>query len=117
MSSLDHIGIYVDDLVRSIVFYGELFGYQVAHTMETTNSKIALLNVGGAFLEVTQRPDAPGKVSDGPRSHIAFKVDDYNALESKLESIGLELKKGNIGDGRKKAFFKDPDGHDVEIME
>jgi catechol 2,3-dioxygenase-like lactoylglutathione lyase family enzyme len=29
----------------------------------------------------------------------------------------LELRKVNLANGRRIAFFKDPDGHDVEIME
>jgi len=116
MVTLDHVGIYVKDLVKSVVFYGEVFGFQVARTMETSTSKIAFLDVGGGILELIQRPGAPGK-SEGPWSHVAFKVDDYDAMESKLEGIGLELRKVVLGDGSRIAFFKDPDGHDVEIME
>ena len=116
MVTLDHVGIYVKDLVKSVVFYGEVFGFQVARTMETSTSKIAYLDVGGGILELIQRPGAPGK-SEGPWSHVAFKIDDYDAMESKLEGIGLELRKVVLGDGSRIAFFKDPDGHDVEIME
>jgi len=116
MVTLDHVGIYVKDLTKSVVFYGEVFGFQVARTMETSTSKIAFLDVGGGILELIQRPGAPGK-SEGPWSHVAFKVDDYDAMESKLEGIGLELRKVVLGDGSRIAFFKDPDGHDVEIME
>jgi lactoylglutathione lyase len=116
MVTLDHVGIYVKDLVKSVVFYGEVFGFQVARTMETSTSKIAFLDVGGGILELIQRPGAPGK-SEGPWSHVAFKVDDYGAMESKLEGLGLELRKVVLGDGSRIAFFKDPDGHDVEIIE
>jgi len=116
MVTLDHVGIYVKDLVKSVVFYGEVFGFQVARTMETSTSKIAYLDVGGGILELIQRPGAPGK-SEGPWSHVAFKVDDYDAMESKLEGMGLELSKVVLGDGSRIVFFKDPDGHDVEIME
>ena len=116
MVTLDHVGIYVKDLAKSVVFYGEVFGFQVARTMETSTSKIVFLDVGGGILELIQRPGAPRK-SEGPWSHVAFKVDDYDAMESKLESMGLELRKVVLGDGSRIAFFKDPDGHDVEIME
>lgn len=117
MAALAHIGIYVEDLARSIVFYGEVFGFQVARTMGTSTSKIAFLDVGGGLLELIQRPDAPGKAPEGPWSHVAFKVDDYDAMKSRLEEMGLELRKVTLGDGSRIAFFKDPDGHDIEIME
>jgi catechol 2,3-dioxygenase-like lactoylglutathione lyase family enzyme len=38
-------------------------------------------------------------------------------MESRLEGLGLVLRKVTLGDGSRIAFFKDPDGHDVEIME
>ena len=117
MAALAHVGIYVEDIARSAVFYGEIFGFQVARTMETATSKIAFLDVGGGLLELIQRPGAPGKAPEGPWCHVAFKVDDYDATESRLEGMGLELRKVVLGDGSRIAFFKDPDGHDVEIME
>jgi catechol 2,3-dioxygenase-like lactoylglutathione lyase family enzyme len=49
--------------------------------------------------------------------HIAFHVKDFDDLESNLEKMGLELRKMNLNDGSRIAFFKDPDGHDIEIME
>ena len=106
MVTLDHVGIYVKDLVKSVVFYGEVFGFQVARTMETSTSKIAFLDVGGGILELIQQPGAPGK-SEGPWSHVAFKIDDYDAMESKLEGMGLELRKVVLGDGSRIAFFKE----------
>ena len=117
MATMAHVGIYVGDLARSVVFYGETLGFQVSRTMETSTSKIAFLDAGGGTLELIQRPGAPGKVLDGPWSHVAFAVDDYDATESRLEGLGLVLRKVTLGDGSRIAFFKDPDGHDVEIME
>lgn len=117
MAALDHIGIYVEDLARSIDFYGDVFGFQVARTMETSTSKIAFLDIGGGLLELIQRPGAPGEAPEGPWCHVAFEVDDYDSMESRLEEMGLELRKVTLGDGSRIAFFKDPDGHDIEIME
>ncbi|MGD2200611.1 MAG: VOC family protein [Candidatus Bathyarchaeota archaeon] len=117
MNVLDHIGLYVKDLKGSSGFYGEVLGFEVVRTMETSTSKIVFLDTGEGLLELIQRPGAPGKAPEGPWSHVAFKVDDYDAMESKLEGMGLELRKVVLGDGSRIAFFKDPDGHDVEIME
>lgn len=36
---------------------------------------------------------------------------------SKLEKTALELRKVTLGDGSRIAFFKDPDGHSIEIMD
>ncbi len=117
MNELDHVGLYVKDIARSVVFYGETLGFQVTRTMELGEAKIAFLDIGGGLLEFIERPEGPGAPPDGRWNHTAYGVDDYDAMESKLEGMGLELRKVTLDDGRRIAFFKDPDGHDVEIME
>jgi len=117
MNELDHVGLYVKDLAKSVVFYGEIFGFEVTRTMELGEAKIAFLDIGGGLLELIQRPNEPGEPPAGRWNHTAYGVDDYDAMESKLEGIGLELRKVTLDDGTRIAFFKDPDGHDVEIME
>lgn len=117
MNELDHVGLYVEDLAKSVVFYGEVFGFQVTMTMELGEAKIAFLDIGGGQLELIQRPNEPGAPPAGRWNHTAYGVDDYDAMESRLEGMGLELRKVTLDNGKRIAFFKDPDGHDVEIME
>jgi catechol 2,3-dioxygenase-like lactoylglutathione lyase family enzyme len=117
MNELDHVGLYVKDLAKSVVFYGETLGFKVASTMELGEAKIAFLDIGGGLLELIQRPEGPGAPPALRRSHTAYGVNDYDVMESKLEGLGLELRKIKLDNGRRIAFFKDPDDHDVEIME
>jgi lactoylglutathione lyase len=117
MNVLTHIGIYVKNLEQSIAFYGNIFGFRIQSTMETSTSNIAFLDIGNSLLELIQRPNAPGKAPEGLWSHIAFKVEDYDSLESNLMEMNLELRKVTRSNGKRIVFFKDPDGHDVEIME
>ena len=49
MNGLDHIGLYVKDLAKSVVFYGEIFGFEVTRTMELGEAKIAFLDIGGGL--------------------------------------------------------------------
>jgi lactoylglutathione lyase len=117
MNELDHIGLYVKDIAKSVVFYGEVFGFEVTRTGEIGETKLVFLDIGGGLLERIQRPNEPGSPPSSRWNHTAFRVDDYDAMESKLEYMGLGLRKVTLADGKRIAFFKDPDGHDVEIME
>ncbi len=117
MTSLDHVGIYVKDLKRSLRFYSDIFGFPEHLSFSMGESKIAVLDVGGGLLELIQRPGAPAEAPRGRWSHVAFHIDDFDGLVSKLEERGLELRKVTPDDGRRIAFFKDPDGYDIEIME
>jgi len=117
MAALDHIGIYVKDLERSIRFYADLFGFPERKRFSVGESRIAVLDVGGGLLELIQRPDAPCEAPRGRWSHVAFHIDGYDGLVSKLEGMELELRKKTLEDRSRVAFFKDPDGHDIEVME
>jgi len=115
--SLDHIGIYVRDLERSLSFYRTVLGFSQRRRFSMGASKIAVLDVGGGLLEIIQRPEAPAEAPKGRWSHTAFHIDDYGDLESKLESMDIELRKVTLDNGLRIAFFKDPDGHEIEMME
>jgi catechol 2,3-dioxygenase-like lactoylglutathione lyase family enzyme len=117
MPEVDHIGIYIKDLERSLGFYDKVFGFPVHHRMEAGVSKIAFLDIGGCLLELIQRTGAPCEAPEGSWSHVAIHIDDYDNLVSKLEAMGLELRKRTLDDGSRITFFKDPDGHDIEITE
>ena len=115
--SLDHIGLYVKDLDRSLRFYHNVFDFPEKYRYNSEVSKMVVLDVDGNLLELLQLPDSPAEPPKGRWRHIAFHVDDYNGVVSKLEEMGVELRKVTASDGFRIAFFKDPDGYDIEIME
>lgn len=114
-SSLDHVGIYVEDLERSLSLYTEVLGFSERHRFSVGGSRIAVLDLNGGLLEIIQRPDAPAEPLS--RSHVALRIGNYGNLISRLEEMGLGLQKMTLDDGSRIAFFKDPDGNRIEIME
>ena len=116
MATLDHIGIYVKDLERSITFYREAFNFPVHSNLEIGESKIAFLDTGNGLLEIIQRPE-PLEVPKGRWSHLAFTVQDYSETLKHLKNLGLEIRESSLSGGTHIAFLKDPDGHDLEIDE
>ena len=115
-ASLDHIGIYVEDLERSLRFYGEVFGFPEHSRLELGTTRIAFLDLGGSLLEIVQRAEPP-EAPRGSWSHLAYTVDDFDGMVGRLRGMGLELREMTLDDGARIVFFKDPDGHDVEIDE
>ena len=115
-ASLDHVGIYVKDLERSMKFYSELFGFPEHSKVNLGTTKIAFLDMGGSLLEIVQRAEPP-EAPSGSWSHLAYTTDDFDDMVSRLREKGLELREMTLGDGSRIVFFKDPDGHDVEIDE
>jgi len=115
-ASLDHVGIYVEDLERSLNFYSELFGFPEHSKVDLGTTKIAFLDMGGSLLEIVQRAEPP-EAPSGSWSHVAYTTDDFNGMVGRLRAKGLELREMTLDEGSRIVFFKDPDGHDVEIDE
>jgi len=114
-ASLDHVGIYVEDLERSLNFYSELFGFPEHSKVDLGTTKIAFLDMGGSLLEIIQRAE-PLEAPSGSWSHVAYTTDDFGMV-GRLRAKGLELREMTLDEGSRIVFFKDPDGHDVEIDE
>ena len=50
MAKLDHVGIYVSDLNKSLKFYDEIFGFKLVNQFGSGEAKIATLDLGGGLL-------------------------------------------------------------------
>lgn len=117
MTVLDHVGIYVKNMERSLAFYGDIFGFSEHRRLNRGETKIVFIDIGKGLLELVQRPDAPGEPPKGRWSHLALQTEDFDGLLSKIVEMGLEHRTSTQGEGSRRAFFKDPDGHDLEIDE
>ncbi|MBN2335051.1 VOC family protein [Candidatus Bathyarchaeota archaeon] len=118
MTKLDHIGIYVKDIEKSLKFYDEVFGFPVKQRSGSGEAKIVILDIGGGLLELVQRPGSPCPPPTGNWSHMALHVSDFDEKVAMLEEMKAEItRKVTMDSGSRLCFFKDPDGHTLELME
>ena len=117
MAKLNHIGIYVSDLEKSLKFYNESFGFKEVHSFTSGEAKISMIDIGGGLLELVQRPGSPASPPDGDWSHIAIHDPNFDKTVANLEDLGITKRLVTIGDRNRLCFFSDPDGHVIEIME
>ncbi len=136
-----HFGIVVSDLDRALTFYQGLLGLRVSRQMdewgpfieqvlglpkvrvttvkleaETGQTQVELLRFH-SHEDAHPRPPEPYFV--GP-THMAFTVDDLDALHQKLVAVGTPFVSFPqlSPDGRAKvAFCRDPDGTLLELVE
>ncbi len=114
MTKLDHLGFMVSDLERSLAFYQKLFGFNVVKRFKFRDNNIVLLDIGDGLLELIQREDG-GVPPAG--SHTAFLEPDFDQRVKALEEMGVETRLSPGLDGDRLCFFKDPDGHTIELTE
>jgi len=125
----DHIGIVVADLQKAteaLLSYFDL-RYEELLVMEEAGIRIAFYPLGAGRMELIefQKPmDGVDPMVLRPRAgvqHVAFQVDDFNAVLKDLTKKGLMVVRGfpRKGAHGKVAFFYPTDGLDlmVEICE
>lgn len=121
MLELNHIGLVVKDIDRSMNFYTNILGFSIGDYKADENLKLLLLHNKTITIELIERssdPMTPRKA--GYWDHLTFQVKDiYWALEmlkaQKVELIDIEPRESLLG--RKVLFFLGPDGERIEFIE
>jgi lactoylglutathione lyase len=125
MAKAVHSMIRVLDEARSVAFYAEAFGLEVAERFDfDAFTLIYLRNAEADFeVELTVNKDRvePYALGDG-YGHIAFVVEDVDAEHARLEAAGLNPRK--LVDFKKDGaliarffFVADPDGYQIEVLQ
>jgi lactoylglutathione lyase len=120
--SIDHTMIRVEDLEESVDWYAEHLDYE--EKSRSVNDTFTLVFMGpedmheeGASLELTYNHDGRSYEMGDAWGHIAVRVDDvYDAYEQLMDE-GVEDYRDPDSCGGGYAFVKDPDGHEIEIVE
>jgi lactoylglutathione lyase len=120
--ALDHVMMRVEALDESLDWYQTYLGYEEKGRWEAdtfTNVYLGPEDVAddGAVLELTYNHDDRTYDMGDAWGHIAVRVDDvYDAYEELMDA-GVEDYRDPDSCGGSYAFVKDPDGHEVEIVE
>lgn len=123
---MDHIAITVVDMARSVKFYRDVMGFAVMGRVQPREGfTIVCVDIGNdAFLELFHfasgsRPLGNFENSDVGLKHLAFKVDDVDSVVTKLKQHNVEftVEPTNASGGIRVAFFKDPDGNILEVIQ
>ncbi len=125
MAKAIHSMIRVLQEARSVQFYEQAFGLQVADRLDfDTFTLVYMSNADSTFeLELTINKDRtePYDLGDG-YGHLAFSVDDLDADHARLTAAGLAPRKivdfAPAGEVIARFFFiADPDGYEVEVLQ
>ncbi|WP_438478691.1 SMU1112c/YaeR family gloxylase I-like metalloprotein [Streptococcus pluranimalium] len=124
--SIHHLAIIGSDYDKTRHFYCDLLGFEQLdeHIRPEKNDILFNVRKGNLVLEIFIKPDAPARPTlpqpehQGLR-HLAFKVSDVGACLAEFDRLGIphEPLRWDDFDGKKMAFFFDPDGLPLEIHE
>ena len=144
MISVNHTGITVSNLERSLAFWRDVLGFEYSHSAHQSGEmaeqitgvkgaelKLAVLKTpGGHRIELLEYLAPPGRLkkSDLPpcdvgHMHIALTIDNLEAMLKKIAGAGwtaagaAQTISTGPNVGRRVVYARDPDGTTIELME
>jgi catechol 2,3-dioxygenase-like lactoylglutathione lyase family enzyme len=123
IKGIDHVALVTTGVERAAKFYKELLGFHETGRLETTHSgTIIFIALDGTQIELfgggKPRPEGEQGRAVG-LTHLALLVEDIDAECERMGKLGVafDMKPTSVESGLRIAFFKDPDGNAVELMQ
>ncbi len=139
IKSLEHVGLGVSDMEKSLEFYRDLLGMEVIMELDISDERIgrvigvagakcriAHLKLGNAMLELFEyyEPTGSNKAKeiqqyDHGLIHIGFAVDDFHKHIEQLQKEGIEFlgEPVEFRPGVWVVYFRGPDGEVCEFRQ
>jgi catechol 2,3-dioxygenase-like lactoylglutathione lyase family enzyme len=115
LEALDHVGLVVSDMSRSVRWYQEVLGLRRAH-QEAWGEFPAVLEANGSGVALFPAEGGGPVPADDPMRHVGFRT-SRRGLETAKEELaarGIEFEEGDYGVAWS-VYLPDPDGYQVEI--
>lgn len=127
IDKIDHIGIAVKDIKKSLELYEGILGIKCIgqEIVEEQNVKTAFLPIGDTEIELLESTSEDGPIAkfidkrgEGIQ-HLAFKVDNIEETLEELKNKGIRLidQKPRIGAGGAKIAFLHPKSTNGVLIE
>ncbi|HAU60527.1 MAG TPA: glyoxalase [Opitutae bacterium] len=122
VSKFLHTRLRVNDLDKTLEFYGLVFGLSVTRRHESPRgSKLAFLAVPNSEeeIEITFYPGSGPVEVQEDLMHLAFEVESMEKFEEHLQSVGYQFSDGptQSSSGSIFAFVDAPEGYEIEVIE
>jgi len=118
ISRFHHASLIVANTAKALDFYQGVLGLQLEPSRPDLGYPGAWLNIAGQQIHLLELPNPDpqtGRPEHGGRDrHLAFSVDDFDQLQSKLEQANIDYSLSRSG--RKALFCRDPDGNALEFI-
>ena len=112
--------IRVRDLDRTLEFYCEFLGLREVRRKDLGDEATLIFLTDEAeryYIELTVNHDGRDYDLGNQFGHLAFHVDDLEAVVADVERRGWRYRRSKPTSSSNYIFVQDPDGYDIEILE
>lgn len=111
--SLDHVNMTVKDLLESVAFYEDLFGFVEKKDQPEDRSKI----IGNETIKLCLYEDPALEIGAG-LNHFGFHVENFEEIVKKCKSMEIPIPYGVVNwEKSRSVYIVDPNGYEVELSE
>ncbi len=122
---LEHVNLTVSDLDAAAKFYCELLDLQVRWRREPGAPETPAIHIGDDRSYLALFLADPAKAEHLPEpeysrvgfNHVGFVIEDLDAKVAWLAERGIEAEIMDEYEPGRRAYFIDPDGFEVELVE
>jgi glyoxylase I family protein len=122
LAKIDHVAVSVQDVERARHFYSRVLELPEIPRPNFSFSGV-WYRLGSIMIHVIEKksvPDADRSALSAQDPHLAFFVETDEELENVINKVETEsipwYELENSPTGLRQVFFKDPDGHMIEIV-
>jgi glyoxylase I family protein len=119
IESIHHLSWTTRQLDASRAFYRDVLGFREIDRPNLGFPGAWLYNYGVQvhLIASESTPDPAGEISSRA-DHVAFYTRDVDQVEQMLAELGVAFRVNRqASTGRKQLFFRDPDGHHIEVAD
>jgi catechol 2,3-dioxygenase-like lactoylglutathione lyase family enzyme len=124
VNAIDHINMSVRDLARAIVFYRDVFGFEIREDRRDHPEMPHVIMGAGARAYLAIYADAQARAPEQAFiNHWGFVVGELEPVRERLRDLGVDVHYAERNDGiiqwphSRSLYVSDPDGHEIELVE
>ena len=117
---LAHTMIRVRNLDETIPFYTDFLGLEEVRRRPIGDEATLVFLADSArsyYIELTYNHDGRNYDLGNQFGHLAFEVDDLDAVITDVEARGMWFRQSRPTSSSRYIFVKDPNGYDIEILQ
>ena len=120
---LEHANLSVPDIDATIRFLRTAFPeFRVRHdTTDVDGTRWVHVGTDETYIALNQSKAPPSGAHTGPLNHLAYEVDNLDALRGRLHQAGYQENTNpmvsNTHPYRTRLYFYDPDGNEWEFVQ
>jgi catechol 2,3-dioxygenase-like lactoylglutathione lyase family enzyme len=115
-TSIDHVNMKVKNLVDSVKFYCNLFGFEMKQEENPNKTDLPSKIIGNNSIKLCLY-ELPRMTPEGGIAHFGFHIANFEQVIAKCQDLGVKILYGGEVDWEKSksVYIVDPSGYEIEL--